>query len=201
MQILDGILLEAYNGKLKLTSTDLEIGIETHLDCNVIEEGSIVINSRICGDIIRKLPNSIISIEVKDNNINIKCESSEFNILGSNPFDYPELPKLIDEDSFRIPGDLFKNAIKKTVFATAKDETRPILTGVLLEIEGNKCSFVSLDGYRLALSNLSISTDKDIRVIIPGRVLEELSKILGDDEEEVKISTSAGNIIFNLGIL
>ncbi|NLY77128.1 MAG: DNA polymerase III subunit beta [Tissierellia bacterium] len=199
LQILDGILLEAYNGKLKLTSTDLEIGIETHLDCNVIEEGSIVINSRIFGDIIRKLPNSIISIEVKDNNINIKCESSEFNILGSNPFDYPELPKLIDEDSFRIPGDLFKNAIKKTVFATAKDETRPILTGVLLEIEGNKCSFVSLDGYRLALSNLSISTDKDIRVIIPGRVLEELSKILGDDEEEVKISTSAGNIIFNLG--
>lgn len=113
LQILDGILLEAYNGKLKLTSTDLEIGIETHLDCNVIEEGSIVINSRIFGDIIRKLPNSIISIEVKDNNINIKCESSEFNILGSNPFDYPELPKLIDEDSFRIPGDLFKNAIKK----------------------------------------------------------------------------------------
>lgn len=199
LQILDGILLEAYNGKLKLTATDLEIGIETYLDCNIIEEGSIVINSRIFGDIIRKLPNSTVSIEVEDNNINIKCESSEFNILGSNPHEYPTLPKVIDENAFKIPKDLFKTAIKRTVFATAKDETRPILTGVLLKLEGNKCSFVSLDGYRLALCNIAINTVNDIKIIIPGRVLEELSKILGDEEEELLISTSPGNIIFNLG--
>jgi len=83
LPILEGILLETFNGKLKLTSTDLEIGIETYLDCNIVEEGSIVINSKIFGDIIRKLPNSIVNIEVKDNNVNIKCESSEFNILGT----------------------------------------------------------------------------------------------------------------------
>jgi len=199
LQILDGILLEAYDGKLKMVSTDLEIGIETYLDCNVIEEGSIVINSRIFGDIIRKLPNSIVTIEVKDNNVNIKCESSEFNILGNNPHEYPQLPKIIDENSFRIPRDLFKNAIKQTVFATAKDETRPILTGVLLEITDNKCSFVALDGYRLALRSMFINVNNDIKVIIPGRVLEELNKILGEDEEEILVSTSTGNIIFNMG--
>jgi DNA polymerase-3 subunit beta len=199
LPILEGILLETFNGKLKLTSTDLEIGIETYLDCNIVEEGSIVINSKIFGDIIRKLPNSIVNIEVKDNNVNIKCESSEFNILGNNPDEYPPIHKEIDINTFKIPKDLFKNAIKRTVFATAKDDTRPILTGVLLEITGNKCSFVSLDGYRLALYNMYVNVDNDIKVIIPGRVLEELNKILEDDEEEILISTSPGHIIFNLG--
>lgn len=199
LPILEGILLETFNGKLKLTASDLKIGIETYLDCNIIEEGSIVINSKIFGDIIRKLPNSIVTIEVKENNVNIKCENSEFNIIGNNPEDYPDIDKNIDESTFKIPKDLFKNAIRRTVFATAKDETRPILTGVLLEITGDKCSFVSLDGYRLALCKISINAVNDIKVIIPGRVLEELYKILEDDEEEILISTSPGHIIFNLG--
>lgn len=199
LQILDGILLEAFDGKLKLTATDLEIRIETYLDCEILEEGSIVINSRIFGDIVRKLPNSTIDINVQDNNINIKCESSEFNILGSNPREYPELNTVIDRNSFNIPKDLFKSAIRQTVFATTKDETRPILTGVLLEINDGKAAFVALDGYRLALRNISINCNENIKIIIPGRVLEELNKILDDSEEDMIISISSGNVIFNLG--
>ena len=120
-------MIETVDDKLKLTSTDLEIGIETYLDCNILEKGSIVANSKIFGDIVKKLPNSTVDIEVKDNNINIKCENSEFNILGSNPLEYPELPTIINKNSFKIPSDLFKLAIKQTVFATTQDETRPIL--------------------------------------------------------------------------
>lgn len=199
LQILDGILVETVNGKLKLTSTDLEIGIESYLDCNIIEEGSTVINARIFGDIIRKLPDSLINIEVKDNNINIKCEASEFNILGNNPNEYPELPSIRDESSFSIPKDLFKSAIRQTVFATTIDETRPILTGVLLEINNGLGSFVALDGYRLSLRSIPINSKKDIKIVIPGRVLNELNKILNDDKEEIKISTAPGNVIFNIG--
>ncbi len=199
LQILDGILLETIDGKLKLTATDLEIGIETYVDCNIIEEGSIVVNARIFGDIIKKLPNSMIDISVENNNINIKCENSEFNILGNPASEYPELPTIINKNSFKIPKDLFKSAISQTVFATTQDETRPILTGVLLEIVNNIGSFVALDGYRLALRTIPINSEEDIKIVIPGRVLSELNKILGDNEEELNIVVAPGHVIFNMG--
>ena len=199
LQILDGILLETVKGKLKLTATDLEIGIETYVDCNIIEEGSIVVNSRIFGDIVKKLPNSQIDISVKDNNININCKNSEFNILGYGANEYPELPTLINQNSFSIPIDLFKSAIKQTVFATTEDETRPILTGVLLEIVNGIGSFVALDGYRLALKNIPIDSKEDVKVVIPARALGELNKILEDNAKELTITIAPGHIIFNIG--
>ena len=199
LQILDGILLETIDGRLKLTSTDLEIGIETYVDCNIIENGSIVVNSRIFGDIIKKLPNSQIHILVEENKMNIKCENSEFNILGSNPSEYPELPTIINKSSFNMPKDLFKSAIRQTVFATTEDETRPILTGVLLEISNGMGSFVALDGYRLALRNIPIDLEDDIKIVIPGRALIELNKILGEDGEDLIIAIAPGHVIFNIG--
>lgn len=199
LQILDGILLETIDGRLKLTSTDLEIGIETYVDCNIIEDGSIVVNSRIFGDIIKKLPNSQIHILVEENKMNIKCENSEFNILGSNPSEYPELPTIINKSSFNMPKDLFKSAIRQTVFATTEDETRPILTGVLLEISNGMGSFVALDGYRLALRNIPIDLEDDIKIVIPGRALIELNKILGEDGEDLIIAIAPGHVIFNIG--
>ncbi len=199
LQILDGILLETVNGMLKLTSTDLEIGIETYVKCNIIEEGSIVVSSRIFGEIIKKLPESTITIIVEENNINIKCEGSEFNILGNGAHEYPELPTIINQNSFSMPKDLFKSAIRQTVFATTQDETRPILSGVLLEIVDGIGSFVALDGYRLALRSIPINSHEDLKIVIPGRALSELNKILDDDEEEFTITIAPGHIIFNIG--
>ncbi len=199
LQILDGILLEAKNGKLKLTGTDLEISIESFMDCEVIEEGSIVINSRIFGDIIKKLDNAEVSIVVDNSNINIQCENSEFNISGSPGEDYPDLPILVERDSFTMPMDIFKSVIRKTVFATTQDETRPTLTGGLVEIEERHISFIALDGYRLAFKKLPIDSDAQTKMIIPGRSLTELNKILDDKEEDVKISVSPSHIIVNLG--
>lgn len=199
LQILDGILMESDNGRLKLTSTDLEIGIETYLDCNIIEEGSIVVNSRVFGDIIKKLPNTNVNIKVKENNVNIVCENSEFNIVGNPASEYPELPTIINQNSFNMPKDLFKSAIRQTVFATTQDETRPILTGVLLEIIDGMGTFVALDGYRLALRNILIDSKEDVNIVIPGRVLGELNKILEDNEEEFTITIAPGHVIFNIG--
>lgn len=199
LQILDGILLEAKDGKLKLTATDLEIGIETYADCNIIENGSIVVSSRIFGDIIKKLPNSQINIIVDENKMNIKCENSEFNILGSNSLEYPELLTIINQNSFTMPKDLLKSAIRQTVFATTEDETRPILTGVLLETNNNIASFVALDGYRLALRNIPINIEEDIKIVIPGRALVELNKILDESEDDLNIVVAPGHVIFDLG--
>ena len=199
LQILDGILLEARDGKLKLIATDLEIGIETYVDCNIIESGSIVVNSRIFGDIIKKLPNSQISIIVEENKMNIKCENSEFNIIGNGSSEYPELPTIINQNSFTMPKDLLKSAIRQTVFATTEDETRPILTGVLLETNNNIASFVALDGYRLALRSVPINIEEDIKIVIPGRALVELNKILDESEEDLSIVVAPGHVIFDLG--
>lgn len=199
LQILNGILLETMNGKLKLTGTDLEISIETYVECEIEEEGSIVINSRIFGDMIKKLPDALIYISVENNNINIKCENSEFNILGNPPEEYPDLPIILEQDHFEIQKDLFKNAIKETVFATIQDETRPSLSGVLLEIMDGYISFVALDGYRLALRKLPINTDKNVKIIIPGRALNEVNKILEETEEMLKVAIAPGHVIFNLG--
>lgn len=199
LQILDGILLETNNNRLKLTATDLQISIETYVDCEIEKEGSVVVNSRIFGDIIRKLPDETVHIEIIDNNINIKCENSEFNILGSPANEYPDLPIILEQNSFQLPNDLFKSAIRQTVFSTTQDETRPSLTGVLLEIVNDTISFVALDGYRLALKKSPVSSNTDIKIIIPGRALNELNKIIEDNDENLKIGAAPGHVIFDTG--
>lgn len=200
LPILDGILLETIDGKLKLTGTDLDMGIESYVDCNILEEGSIVINSKLFGDIIRKLPDSTIDLSVVDNKIiNIECENSKFNLIGNSAIEYPELPTLIDRLCFMLPSDLLKNIIRQTTFATIVDETRPILTGVLLEIIDKKASFVALDGYRLSLRSIPIDCPEDIKIIIPSRTLNELYKILPDDDSNVEIALTSTHVLFNLG--
>lgn len=199
LQILDGILLQAKNGKLKLTGTDLELSIESFVDCQIMEEGSIIVNSRIFGDIVKRLPNSDISIKVDKTSINIRCEHSEFNISGSPGEEYPDLPLVVERDSFSIPMDIFKSVIRKTVFATTTDETRPTLTGVLVEIEDRMITFVALDGYRLAFKRLPIESEAQTKIIIPGRSLNEINKILDDKEEDMDISIAPSHIIVNLG--
>ena len=200
LQILDGILIEAKNNRLKLTGTDLEISIETYVECEIEVEGSIVVSSRIFGDIVKKLPSAPIYINVDENNsINIKCENSEFNILGNPHSEYPDLPIILENDSFELPKDLFKSAIRQTVFATTQDETRPSLTGVLFEVDSNSISFVALDGYRLALRKLPLQSNVDVKIIIPGRALNELNKILDDSEENITITSAPGHVIFNMG--
>lgn len=199
LQILDGILVEAKDDAIKLTATDLEISIETFVEAKVEEKGKIVLNSRIFGDIVKKLPDDTIFFNVKDNHVNIKCQNAEFNIIGNSGDDYPDLPLVIEENQFSISKDLFKAAIRQTVFATTQDETRPSLTGVLLEISGGIINFVSLDGYRLALRKVSTTSDIESKIIIPGRALNELNKILEDKDEELVVSMSHGQAIFNLG--
>lgn len=200
LPILSGILLEAEEGKLKLTGTDLEIGIKSSVDCEIIEEGTIVITSRIFGDIIRKLPDLPIDITVdENNNVHINCGNSKFNLIGLSSLDYPQLPEIFESSYFEIPKDLLKSMIRQTIFAAAQDETRPILTGALLETSKNSASLVAIDGYRLAVKKVSVDVNEDIKVVIPAKTLNEVSKILEDDDAEVKISCTQGNVIFNFG--
>lgn len=200
LPILTGVLLKAEKNKLILSGTDLELGITTSIDCNVETEGSIVVTSRLFGEIIKKLPDTIIKIETESNNsVKITCDGSNFNILGQNPEEYPEIPSIKNDDSFFIEKELLKNMIKQTIFATSLDETRTILTGALLEIEDNIASIVALDGYRLALKRIKINSDRNVKVVIPRKTLSELSKIIDENDEKINIYITENHIIFKIG--
>lgn len=196
LPILEGILLEAKNGKLKLTGTDLEIGIETTINVDVIVPGRIVISSRMLGEIVRKLPDSDIEMELKDNNIvYIKCENSHFKINGMTADEFPDLPTVNKENGIVLSQNKLKEMIRQTIFAVSTDEIRPILTGVLFEVSGDKVSMVALDGFRMAVKSCSIMNDTTFKSVIPGKSLSELGKILEDTEDVVNIYFSKNQIL------
>lgn len=196
MQILEGIKLSASENTLTLTATDTEISIETKCSCIVEEEVNIVINSRLFGDIIRKLNNDLVDINVENYNMNLRCGESIFNISVQNAEDYPDLPRIDEYKSLKLTSSQIKNTVRKTTFAVSQDETRIIFTGVLMDIKRDFINFVALDGFRMAIQKIVKNSDFENQIIIPSRSLNELVKIL-DDESEIDIKISRNNIIFS----
>ncbi|MFR2571646.1 MAG: DNA polymerase III subunit beta, partial [Clostridia bacterium] len=185
MPILEGILIQSNDNEIKLTTYDLEIGIEYVMECNVIEQGSTVVNAIMFSEIIRKLPDTEIKIELNSNNLlEIECEGSLYKLATMNPDEFPELPKIEIENSIEIDQNLLKNMIRKTIFAVSTEESRPIFTGCLFEIENNKLSLVAVDGFRLALRTIFLTKQSNnFRAVITGKTLVELNKIINDSYE------------------
>lgn len=201
LPILKGILLEAYDHKLKLTGNDMNIGIETYINANIETEGSIVLSSRLFGEIIRKLPNALIEIEILENaTVVIRCEKSEFTLVGQGADEFPNIPEVNEENSYKLDHDLLKDMIRQTIFAISQDETRPILTGSLVEIEDGKLTMVSIDGYRLAIRKAQIKSEQNNRAVVPGKTLNETLKILSgfENNNDVKISFTDKHILFSM---
>ena len=197
LELLKGILISAKDNQLKLTGYDLEIGIETYVQAEIIEEGEIVVNARLFGDIIRKLPDSFVEIETdNENNVYINCVNSRFKIKGDSAKEYPRLPEVKEEDLYNIPQDLLKNMIKQTVFAISQDQTKPVLMGELLEIVDGNISLVAIDGYRLAVRSCTVDNMiNNAKVIIPGKTLTDVNSLLSS-EETVKLGFDEKNAIF-----
>ena len=199
MPILEGIYITAKNNELTLIGSDMDVSIETKVQANIVEEGMLVIDSKIFGEIIRKLPNSDVIIETLENDIiHISCEKSVFNLVYMNGEDYPELPKINENLSVEVPQNILKSMIRGTSFAIAQHETRPILQGILFEVKNRNLNLVALDGYRLAIRSEFLDNDNDIEVVIPGKTLNEVSRILEDTNEIVKITFTNNHILFNL---
>ncbi|WPC41924.1 DNA polymerase III subunit beta [Clostridium sp. JS66] len=200
LPILNGIRIKTNENELILTGSDIDLSIESKIKSDIIEEGSIVIDAKIFGEIIRKLDNDTIHISTIDNNsIEIVCKKSRFTLIHMNSEDFPELPNINENMIFSIPQNILKNMIRGTLFATAQDETRPILTGILFEIKDKKLNLVALDGYRLALKSETLDTDNIISAVIPGKTLSEVSKILEENDESVNITFTPNHILFSVG--
>ncbi len=200
LPILKGILLKTFENKLKLVGTDLEMGIETYIDAEILSPGEIVLSSRLFGDIIRKFPNDDIIIDVNsENNVIIRCQNSEFTLIGQSAVEFPELPTINEDEIYQIPKDLLGNMIRQTAFCTSIDETRPILTGILMEIESQQVNMVALDGYRMAFRKGSIQNANNNKAVIPGKTLTEVARILADDENDfIKIFFTDKHVLFQM---
>lgn len=200
LPVLEGLLIKAIDNKITIIGSDTDLSIETKCDAEVLEFGSIVVDAKLLGEIIRRLPNDSVEIASLENNaLNISCQKSNFTLVHMNADDYPTLPQINENMIFGIPQGVLKNMIKGTIFAVAQDETRPILTGVLFEVKDNKLNMVALDGYRLALKNEFLETDNTISAVIPGKTLNEISKILEDKQDVTNITFTTNHILFNLG--
>ena len=200
MPILEGILIQTNDNEIKLTTYDLEIGIEYVMECEVKEQGSIVVNAIMFSEIIRKLPDTEIHISLNDKNLlEIECEGALYKLATMNPEEFPELPKIEVENSIEVDQTILKNMIRKTIFAVSNEESRPIFTGCLFEIENNKLTLVAVDGFRLALRSIYLNKQSNnFKAVIPGKTLNEVNKIIADSFEPVKIGVSKNQALFEM---
>ena len=198
--ILEGILIQTNDDEIKLTTYDLEIGIEYTMKCEIKEQGSTVVNAMMFTEIIRKLSDSEINISVNENNLLIiECEGSLYKLATMNPDEFPELPKINVDNSIEIEQTVLKNMIRKTIFAVSTEENRPIFTGCLFEVVDNKLNVVAVDGYRLAIkSNVLNVKANDFSAVIPGKTLNEVNKIILDSFDSVKIGISKNQALFEM---
>ena len=200
MPILEGILIQTNDNEIKLTTYDLEIGIEYIMECEIKEQGSTVVNAIMFSEIIRKLPDTEIYISLNDKNLlEIECEGSLYKLATMNPEEFPELPKIEIENSIEVDQNVLKNMIRKTIFAVSSEENRPIFTGCLFEIENNKLNLVAVDGFRLALRSIYLNKQtNNFSAVIPRKTLNELNKIISDSFEPVKIGVSKNQALFEM---
>ena len=205
--ILTGIKIVASEEGVTLTGSDSDISIESFIpkeedDKEIIEikqPGSIVLQARFFSDMVKKLPSDFVEIEVQNHlQTVIRSGNSEFDLIGLDAEEYPHLPQIEEENVFKIPTDLLKAMIRQTSFAVSTSETRPVLTGVNWKVENNELYCIATDSHRLAQrkAKIEMETPANYNVVIPGKSLNELSKILADNSESIEIVITENQILF-----
>ncbi|MDX5474183.1 MAG: DNA polymerase III subunit beta [Bacillaceae bacterium] len=205
--ILTGIKIVATEEGVTLTGSDSDISIESFIpaeedgteNVEIIQTGGIVLQARFFSEIIKKLPQDTVEIEVQNHFVTvIRSGKSEFNLNGQDAEEYPHLPQIEEDNMFKLPTDLIKNIIRQTVFAVSTSETRPILTGVNWKLENDELICIATDSHRLALRKAKVEKENDLacNVVIPGKSLNELSKILDDSNELVEIVITENQVLF-----
>ncbi|MBQ7360778.1 MAG: DNA polymerase III subunit beta [Lachnospiraceae bacterium] len=199
MSILECILIDATKGSIKLTANDMELGIETIIDGDIVEKGMIAIDAKIFLEIVRKLPDSNITIETDSNyKMTITCEKAKFNIIGKSGDDFSYMPEVERQDSVIISQFTLKEVVRQTIFSIADNDNNKLMTGELFDINGNELKVVSLDGHRISIRKIQLKNSyAPVKVVIPGKTLNEISKILsGDADKDVNIYFTAKHVIF-----
>lgn len=201
--ILKGILLEVTaDGFLKMSASDLDITIENKIAVENAEAGSIVIGSKLFGDIIRKLPNADVTVTAEADNVNINCMNSNFSIVGISADEFPNINN--EEEvikSITLKSETVKDMIRKTSFAASVDESKGVITGILIELSDNEINMVAIDGYRMAITREEMIGSEEVKVIISAKLMNEISKILNEvsDSEEIEMILSSKKAVIKVG--
>lgn len=199
MPILECILIDASSNQIKFVTNDMELGIETVVEGTISEKGTIALDAKIFSEIIRKLPDSEVIIQTDENlNVQITCEKAKFNIPGKSGEDFVYLPMIERDDSITISQFTLKEMIRQTIFSIAVNENNKLMTGELFEIKDNCLKIVSLDGHRIAIRKMDLAREyEDKKLIVPGKTLNEISKILsGEVDDQVTIYFTKNHILF-----
>lgn len=202
MAILECLVIEVKVDTIKIIANDLELGIETIIDGQIVEEGSVAVNAKIFYEIIRKLPSDEVTISVNsDFMMNISGGKANFNISANATEEFPFLPNIVKDSRVTISQFTLKEIIRQTVFSISDNENNKIMTGELFEIKGNQLKVVSLDGHRISIRKVILKeTYSDVSVIIPGKTLIEINKILnGGIDDEVNIFFTEKHVLFEFG--
>lgn len=199
MNILECILIDATTNEIKFTGNDMELGIETIVEGEIIEKGKVAIDAKLFSEIVRKLPDNDITLSTdSNNNALITCEKSKFNIAGKSGDDFSYLPAIIKDKMITLSQFQLKEVINQTIFSIAINDNNKMMTGELFEISEGTLKVVGLDGHRIAIRNINLEgRADDVRVVIPGKTLQEISKILNADAESlVNIYFTNNHVLF-----
>ena len=184
---LEGILLQAGNdNSLMMTSSDMDFSIETKIQADVEEEGQIIVMARLFQEIVRKLPSEDITISCQDDEkVTVNTTNSRFDIIGLSADEFPSIGRLENiEAELSFNRQLLRSMIARTQFCVSNDESRGIITGILMELEENEMHMASLDGFRMAVAREEMHSEKPLSIVIHGRIMNEISKILGESDDE-----------------
>ncbi|MGN0984417.1 MAG: DNA polymerase III subunit beta [Gemmiger sp.] len=198
--VLEGIYLKAEGFSLTLTGYDMEMAINTTIECNVLVPGETVLDARLLGSMVSRMPAGDVTVELNDEGqARISSGVAEFEIPAMMPSDYPALPNPGAENTMTIKCAMMREMIEKTIYAVSQDDKKPAHTGELFVIEPGSLTIVALDGYRLAIIQRDVVCKRDIRIIIPAKTLQELLKLLGGPEDDVKIDANRRYVVFTTG--
>ena len=199
MSILECILIDASSESIRLTANDMELGIETVVKGEIAQRGIIALNAKIFSEIIRKLPDNDVVIESSENyTTTITCEKAKFNIAGKPGDDFANLPYIEKSGSICLSQFTLKEIIQQTIFSISDNDSNKLMTGELFEVTGNELKVVSLDGHRISIRKIELKESYgDMKVVVPGKTLSEISKILsGGIEDEVRLFFTGNHVLF-----
>lgn len=198
LPILANVLVRTSNNRLSLSATNLDIAITHFIGAKVSEEGSITVPARLMQDFVNSLPGGVIELDLQETKLHVSTDKYKSVVNGIVADDFPVMPAISAGKKWSVSGPDFKKSLQQVVFAASADETRPVLTGILIKAEGGALSMAATDSYRLAEKNLG-KHKEDVHLLIPASAMQDLLRVLGDNDDQVKITHDDQQVLFQVG--
>ncbi len=196
---LEGIHITVEGNFAYFESFNIEFGIQSSIEISEVEDGSVVVPSRVFVDIVKRLPNALVCISSEKLNVSVNCLDSNFSISCIDPSDFPKLPQIEDEQPISIQSSTLKNMIKQTIFAVSSDVEQNIHSGELIEVKDKVLTIVAVDGFRMSVRKERVNIDSNFKVVVPGKALSEVIRLLPSEEENITLFLSERYIFIRFG--